>query len=252
MIPPVTFNDRSDYKRRMNELLTIDPQKTVVLTVDMQREYLDMEVGTSPVLPAEAERVIRHARELLDFARSEGIPVIHAYVSRRAHPAEAATSISATLDVGRGQGLSQNLQVSAVRKVPNRIEGTPQAEVPAVLVEPGDVHMTAKRVMDAFHQTDLDMLLGRVFKPETVVLTGINTDTCVYATTMAASHRGYKPVVISDCVASMRGLDSHWMALELMSRSIAWVLTVEELKAKVREARGQGAPTAAQAVATPA
>jgi nicotinamidase-related amidase len=75
-------------------------------------------------------------------------------------------------------------------------------------------------------------------------VTGINTDTCVYATTFAASNRGYQPVVISDCVASMRGLDHHWMALELMARSIAWVLTVEEFKAKVQAAKAL-APLAA-------
>jgi hypothetical protein len=27
----------------------------------------------------------------------------------------------------------------------------------------------------------------------------------------------------------MRGADQHWMALELMSRSIGWVLTVDEI-----------------------
>ena len=52
----------------------------------------------------------------------------------------------------------------------------------------------------------------------------------------SASNRGYKTIVIADCVASMRGKDHHWMALELMSRSIAWVLTVEQFKEKVRGA----------------
>jgi len=66
------------------------------------------------------------------------------------------------------------------------------------------------------------------------VLAGVNTDTCVYSTAFGASNRGYQTVVISDCVASMRGKDHHWMALELMARSIAWVLSVEELKAKLR------------------
>ena len=114
-----------------------------------------------------------------------------------------------------------------------------QAELPAELVAPGDVHVTTKRVMDSFHGTDLDTLVGRVFKAETVVLTGINTDTCVLVTTFAAGNRGYRPVVISDCVASMRGLDQHWMALEIMSRSIAWVLTVDEFKAKVQATEAQ-------------
>ncbi len=72
------------------------------------------------------------------------------------------------------------------------------------------------------------------------MITGINTDTCVYCTTFSTANRGYKPVVISDCVASMRGKDSHWMALELMSRSIAWVLSVEEFKEKVLSAAGVG------------
>ena len=44
-------------------------------------------------------------------------------------------------------------------------------------------------------------------------------------------------MVISDWVASMRGLDHHWMALELMSRSIAWAMTVDEFKAKVQAAK---------------
>jgi hypothetical protein len=35
----------------------------------------------------------------------------------------------------------------------------------------------------------------------------------------------------------MRGLDHHWMALELMSRSIAWVMTVDEVKAKLQAAK---------------
>jgi hypothetical protein len=46
--------------------------------------------------------------------------------------------------------------------------------------------------------------------------------------------RGYKPIVISDCVASYRIKEHHWMALELMSRSIAWALTVRHFKEKIR------------------
>lgn len=34
---PVEIRDRSEYQRRMNELLRIDLRRTVVLTVDMSR-----------------------------------------------------------------------------------------------------------------------------------------------------------------------------------------------------------------------
>jgi len=235
MQPPVEIKDRSDYKRRMNALLKIDPRRTVIVTVDMQNDYLDMKLGTAPVAPEEAARVIGHTRTLLDFARAHGMPVIHAYVKRRPVEAERGLGISAFVDASQRARLSQNAQAEA-RKAPDRIDGTPQAEVPAELVAPGDTHVTTKRVMDAFLGTDLDTLLGRVFKAETVIVTGINTDTCVYATTFAASNRGYQTVVISDCVASMRGLDHHWMALELISRSIAWVMTVDEFKARIEAA----------------
>jgi len=233
MKPPVEFQDRREYRERMNALLTIDRRRTVMVTVDMQRDYLDPEVATSPVAPDEAERVMKHARDLLDFVRGEGVPVVHAYVNRR--PAELDRHVIAgqTFRIAHRNGLSQNAQVG-VRHIPDRQEGSPQAEVPALLVTPGDVHVTTKKSLDSFLHTDLDFLLRQVYDAETVVLAGVNTDTCVYSTAFGASNRGYQTVVISDCVASMRGKDHHWMALELMARSIAWVLSVEELKAKLR------------------
>lgn len=235
MKPPVEFQDRTEYKRRMNALLTIDPRRTVVLAVDMQRDYLDLDVASAPVAADEAERVMKHARDLLDFARGEGLPVVHVYVKRRAVEMDAWLS-GPTMRASKEHGLSQNAQ-AGVRHIADRLEGSSQCEVPAILVGPDDVHVTTKKALDSFLYSDLDALLGRVYRAETVILAGINTDTCVYSTAFSASNRGYKTVVISDCVASMRGKDHHWMALELMSRSIAWVLTLEELKDKLRAAR---------------
>jgi nicotinamidase-related amidase len=232
MRPPVEFLDRGKYKTAMNDLLEIDPRRTAVLTVDMQREYLDLEVGSSPVAGDEADRVLQHARQLLDFVRAEGLPVVHVYVSRR--PVELDRGLSGPKPAAsRRHRVSQNVQTE-VRDLPDRLAGSPQAEVPAQLLHPNDLHVTTKKSLDGFLDTDLDLLLRRVLQVDTLVLTGINTDTCVYSTTFAASNRGYAPIVISDCVASMRGKDAHWMALELMSRSIAWVLTVEQFKQKVR------------------
>ena len=230
------LQDRSAFQEDMKQLLRIDERKTVVLTVDMQREYLDLEVASSPVLPDEAERVLKHAKDLLDFARSRGIPIIHVYSARRSEELERGFNNAglAYSKAGRARKLSQ-LPHAPVSDIPDRLIGSPQSQVPASLLHPDDMHVTTKKTLDGYQYSDLDMLLGRVFKPETVVLTGINTDTCVYSTTFSTANRGYTPVVISDCVASMRGKDSHWMALELMSRSIAWVMTVEEFKSKVLE-----------------
>lgn len=232
MQPPVDIQDREDYKRRMRDLLQVDPRRTVALTVDMQRDYLDSSVATALVAQDEVDRVLGNTAKMLDLCRSAGVPVIHCYVSRRQAEADRGHYATALGRASLEARLSQNPNAPA-RSGADRVSGTPNAEVPDVLVAPGDVHMTAKRAQDSFHQTDLDMLLGRVFQPETVIVAGINTDTCVYATTFGVSHRGYRPVVVSDCVASMRGRDHHWMALELMSRTMAWVLTLEQLAAKL-------------------
>lgn len=231
--PPVTFQDRTEYKRRMNALLELDRRRTAVVTVDMQRDYLDLEVGAAPVAPDDAERVLKHARELLDFARGEGLPVIHVYVNRRPAELERTVLAGRTFETALRHGLSQNAQ-RGPRTIPDRQEGSPQAQVPAILVAPTDVHVTSKKSLDGFLHTDLDFLLRRVFRVDAVVLAGINTDTCVYSTAFTASNLGYTTVVVADCVASMRGKEHHWMALELMARSIAWVLTLEELKEKLR------------------
>ena len=237
MSPGIEIQDRSEYKEGMKRVLTIDPRRTVVLTVDMQRDYLDMKVGTSTVLPDEAELVLKHAKALLDFARQQRIPVVHVYSTRRPVEIEHGFSTIATSQAGRALKLSQRPQ-GPVRETPDRLIGSPQSQVPAELVHSDDLHVTTKKVLDGYLYSDLDGLLGRALKPETVVLTGINTDTCVYSTTFSTANRGYQPVVISDCVASMRGKDSHQMALELMARSIAWVLTVEEFKEKVLAGAG--------------
>jgi nicotinamidase-related amidase len=235
--PSVTFRDMTEFKEKMKGLLTLEPRKTAILTVDMQREYLDLEIGGQPAAQDEAERVLRHGKELLDFARAEGIPVVHVNVNHRPEELERSTAGGAYVSTGRRNMLSQNAQ-AGVSSIPNRLVGSLQAAVPASLVGPRDIHVTSKKVMDGFLGTELEILLRRVMQVDTVVLTGINTDTCVYATTFGASIRGFKPIVISDCVASTRGKDHHWMALELMSRSIAWVLTVEEFKEKIRAAKG--------------
>lgn len=242
MAPLMEIEDRSGFVERMKQGLVIDPRKTVVMTVDMQRKYLDVanpEVGDNPVLPEEAARVLAHAKELLDFARSHGMPVIHAYTTRR-HIEIRAGSSFAYGRVGRSLGLSQLPHVPELKEGPDRLEGSDQSEVPELLRADTDIHMVTKKTMDSYLGSDLDHLMNSI-QPETVILTGINTDTCVYSTTFSTANRGYQPVVISDCVASMRGKDAHRMALELMSRGIAWVLTVEEFKSKVRECLEQGA-----------
>lgn len=224
------ITDRSEFKQQMNAALRLDPARTVALTVDMQREYLDASVGQSVVEQAAADRVLAAAKPFLDGCRELDIPVVHAYVVRRQEELDAGlhTGGLAYNIVGRDIEASQ-LPHRSVRTRGDRVAGSPESLVPAELVEPSDVHVTTKKSLDGFSGTDLEFLLHRTYQAENVLLSGVNTDTCVYSTTFTTANLGYTPVVVSDCVASMRGEDSHDMALELMARSIAWVMPSSEV-----------------------
>ncbi len=232
MVRMIQLADRTEFKERMNQYLTIDPKKTVVMTVDMQRQSLDMEVAGHSLMPDEADRVLKHSKELLDFARQHNIPVIHVYVCQQKREVQANFQGSAFSKATRDLKLSQSPDMPE-KAMPDRLEGSPQCQVPSQLLAEGDLHITSKKTRDGYLGTELEFLLQRILKPEVVVLTGINTDTCVYSTVFSTFNRGYKPVVISDCTASRRGKDCHEMALELMARGLAWVLTVAEFKEKV-------------------
>ena len=61
--------------------------------------------------------------------------------------------------------------------------------------------MVEKFRPDAFHGTNLDLLLG-AGKIETVVVLGVVTEGCVESTVRAASYHDYYVVVVKDAVAS--------------------------------------------------
>ncbi|GFG55412.1 hypothetical protein CQY20_05740 [Mycolicibacterium agri] len=232
MTRTIQLRDREDYKRRMRDLLTVDPTRTVALTIDMQRDFLDPSVASAPVAEHIAQQVVADTVAMLDMCREHGIPVVHCFVSRRPEEAALGGHHAEYTMAGQRAGLSQN-PIAPARTRVDRVAGSGTEEVMPALVAEGDFMMGNKREMDSFHLTDLEMILRRYLRPEVVLVAGINTDTCVYATTFGASARGLRPVVIEECVASMRGDDHHQMALELMAGSVAWVLTIDQLRAKL-------------------
>ncbi len=234
--PKFTIEDRSEYKATMKGLLDIDPARTAVVTIDAQHNYLNPEIGGLPVVAEDAAKVVKATERLLDVCRAAGMPILHTYTVRRQIEIDNGFFNAGIrlMQAGIRRKISQ-LPHADVSPLPDRVEGSKQSTVIDSLVKEGDLHLTTKRTMDSFQYTELDMLLFRVFNVDTVLLTGINTDTCVMSTTFSAANRGLQPVVVSDCVASTRGRDSHEMALELMSRSVAWVLNVDEIAAKISE-----------------
>ena len=225
-------NDVGSYKNKMNSLLNLNFSNLCVLTVDMQNEYLNEEHGTSPLASDDIKNITKSTTEFLTKMRRNNVPIIHCYVVRRKEEIKNNFFISPYIDVSQSNNLSQNIQAQA-RKKPERVEGTLSSMLPECFVGEGDFHVTSKRNFDSFHETELHQLISRILGKENILICGVNTDTCVYGTTFGASNRGYKPILVEDCVGSMRGKEQHISALNIISKSIGWVITKNEIYKKL-------------------
>jgi biuret amidohydrolase len=227
--------DRSSMIDALNREIKILPSSTAIITIDMHRGHLDMSVATMPTTPEDAERVIDNAQELLGYARSLGVSIIHVkLVMRRLR--KGGSEIN---NVPFWQAL-QKVRDAEDRLTPGRpstvnehnLEGSPGTEIIPELVEESDYVIDNKKRLDCFMGTDLDILL-KSLGVRTICLMGINTNTCVLNTAFTAFNLNYQVVVLSDCVASMYGEDLHVFGLQNVARCIGWVLSNEQLCAKL-------------------
>jgi len=94
------------------------------------------------------------------------------------------------------------------------IRGTEGAEeVEELRLRQGD-QILLKRRFSAFFKTDLDQTL-RLLGVDTVVITGINTQVCVYATAMDSVCNDFYAIVLEDCSAS-RDREIHRGSIEVL------------------------------------
>lgn len=213
---------------RMKQMLTLEPAKTAVITIDMQRGALDPQMATLPVPAEECQRVLRGTQELLAMARASAVQVIH--VLTFWHPCEIAAHPFERAIVEAKQSLTPHAQSDYAH---HKLEGSREAEMmPELGPDPKDLVVTGKRRFDMFYGTNAEILL-RVLRIEAVILAGANTNTCVQCSAFGAYNRDLKVVVASDCVASAYGPDLHEFALENVRRRLGWVLTNAEIAEKL-------------------
>jgi len=245
----VEIVDRSSLVSGLYRELVLDPKQTAVVTIDMHRGHLDMEVATMPAKPEDAKRVISNARAALDFARTHGIPVIHVILVYRRIPGLGSEGMVSPFwkAMHAAQGEEDRLtpgRRSTVRE--HNLEGSPGTQIIPELYRQGDYVIDNKKRLDCFYGTDLRLLLDTL-GVRNVVLMGINTNTCVLNTSFTAFNFDYRVVVLSDCVASMYGDDLHALGLQNVARCLGWVITNDQLFEKVRAGAAPSERTAAAA-----
>ena len=178
----VTFDDEKPFGYDvgiMGEQLSFAPDRTAVLSMDLQTGVVSVYVKDDGFIP----RVAR----VLGLARHAGMRVIHVKAGFRPNVPEASP---------------RNVFLSAVKASTRHqqfFQGDSGAIHSGVAPEPNDLIVTKSRV-SAFAGTDLNLLL-RANDIETLVLLGIATSGVVLSTFLQAFDDDYRLVVIKDCCA---------------------------------------------------
>jgi biuret amidohydrolase len=201
--------------------LGVNNPKAAIVAIDLHRGHLDMEVATMPTSPAVAEQVIAANKRLFDWARGVDIPIIHLLTQYRDAAEIACNPFWRT----RAE------DPAATRKnvLRHNLKGMPGVAImPGLYDAKRDLVVDTKKRYDCFLGTDLDFTL-RAHSINTLLITGVNTNSCVLATTTAANVRDYTVVVVKDCVETMDGPALHEAGLLCIKTAFGFVLDTDEI-----------------------
>jgi nicotinamidase-related amidase len=211
---------------------TLSNARLGIVAIDLHRGHLDPAVATMPLEAAAAARVVAANERFLRWARDAGIPVFHCVATYRDSDEIASNP------AWRARAADPNNPRKNVLK--HNIIGMPGCEVMPELLAPSDFIVDAKKRYDCFIATDLDLSL-RAHGVDTVLIVGVNTNSCVMATSAAACCRDYAVVAVSDCVDTMDGPELHAAALRVIATAFGRVANSDEIMASFVPAQAKGA-----------
>ncbi len=199
---------------------TVETHKSAVIAIDLHRGHLDMTVATMPTSPEVANRIIAANNKFFRWCRSVGIPVIHLVTHYR-----DATEIRINPFWRMRADDPMATRKNVLR---HNIVGSPGCEVMAKLLSPEDIVINTKKRYDCFMATDLDFVL-KTLSVNSVLITGVNTNSCVLATAASANVKDYNVVVVEDCVDTMDGKALHQAGLDCIRTAFGLVMTTDDI-----------------------
>jgi nicotinamidase-related amidase len=183
----------------------VTTRNTALLVIDMERDFVD---DGAPMQTPGGLDIVPTINRLIAWARAHRLPVIFTHEMHR----------PGLIDMG----------IEVESDPVHCVDGTPGAELTADLdAQPGDLRIRFKRRYDAFHGTDLGLLL-RCHKIENVVCCGVTTHQCVMSTVFSARHLDYRAIVVPQAVAAVSPAHQA-AALLCMSDVFAYVIEVDEV-----------------------
>jgi len=203
--------------------LGVDTPQAAVVAIDCHRGHLDPAVATMPAPVDVAKRLTAANKRFLDGCREIGIPVVHCVTTYR-----DVTEIRANPFWRARADDPKSTRKNVLR---HNLAGSPGCTImPGLLDTERDSVVDTKKRYDCFIATDLDFRL-KSLGVNIILITGINTNSCVLATAIAASVRDYAVVVVEDCVDTMDGPAHHDAGLMCIRTAFGFVLKQDEILA---------------------
>jgi nicotinamidase-related amidase len=209
----------SDRAATFARVLRVEPGRTALVVVDMQRGFLDpgeaMEVPSAraivPVIRAllAAFRARRLPVVFTEFTYSPAVPVLVGELHPEHRPAPPGGP--------RGFGMPSS----------SCLEGDPSARTVEELAPRPDELVVRKRWYDGFAGTELDGAL-RSRGVTSLVVTGTMTDICVLSTVVGAFNREYRLSVVEDGVATLWP-EIQRATLDIVARAFGRVVQSKEI-----------------------
>jgi len=213
--------------RRYRVVDKVDPARTALLVVDMQKFFLRQ--GQPGYLPGgdgspTAETVVENCVRAVDVCRQAGMHVIWSRWGLR------------------GDGWDVGLWA---HKWPTWHAGTPEGpswdnEATGIVEElqplPGEPVFDKSRY-SSFYGTPLDTWLQHIGNVDTLIMIGVTTGFCVRYTVEDAFSRDYKVIVLADCTTATNdpiqsevpGSGQYFAALRDFAIGLGDVMTLDEL-----------------------
>ena len=170
--------------------LSVSKSKTAILALDFVNDIVHSEGKFAarglPAILAE-QGTIGNTKKLLEATRGKGLIVIH--VARRHRAGYPDQPCHTQLD--------QRVKTSEALLE----DGWGAEFCDELKPQPGDIVIIKRRV-DAFHGTDLNLIL-QARGIDTLVLTGVSTNFAVEGTARTAADAGYNVLIARDCVAAV-------------------------------------------------
>ena len=165
--------------------MKLDKQKTAILLIEFQNQWTKKGLYHRLIKgQLEKRGVLGNTKKLVNWARNEGIKIIHAPL---------------VIDPRNKKGWLAFLTLGKVFT-----KGTWKSEISEGLFKEGDLLVKGRYAFDAFVGSDLEDIL-RQNGIETVFVCGFTTDQCVAKTMTTMMKKGFNAYLVSDCTATMNG-----------------------------------------------